>query len=207
MPLCSVLSVLLSVLTLEYLMSNFLAIIVLYRPRSILKGTGYPRFSASIKEPIGQEPPYVRAFSQVNSHRPIYLRTILSTKLYNLSHSGFVLLAKGCRSLGSDLVFFIQYGGLINAINFNRVELVTEYPGSRTDLSFCYFLDQLVFIFVAVRYSDSVGILRVHGNSITAPVRMAFYRPNLCLYRRPDRASGHPLVFIFCYLRGVYCII
>lgn len=44
-----------------------------------------------------------------------------------------------------------------------------------------------MFIFIAARYSDSVFVLRIHGDSTTAPVHVAFHRP--------DWACGHPLIF------------
>jgi hypothetical protein len=101
------LGALLGVLALEFLVSNFLAIVALHRSRSILEGTGHARFPPSVKEPVSQEPPCVSAFSQIHDHGPICLCAVLSTKPCNLSHSNFILLAEGCHGFGSDLVFLI----------------------------------------------------------------------------------------------------
>jgi hypothetical protein len=61
----SVFCILLGVLALESLIANLLVIVVLYRSWSIFKDASYARFPPSVKESIGQEPPYIRAFSKV----------------------------------------------------------------------------------------------------------------------------------------------
>ena len=58
----------LRVLALERLMPNLLAIVALHRSGSVFKGAGHAGFSPSVKEPVGQEPPCITAFGQINDH-------------------------------------------------------------------------------------------------------------------------------------------
>lgn len=190
----------LDALALECLVAHVLAVIALYRSRSVFEGTSHTRFPSSVKESVSQEPPCVDALRQIHNHRSICLRIILFAKPCNLGHGGFILFAEGCYGSGSNLVVLIQHGGPVYAINFDRVELVPEHPGPRADLGFCHFLDYLVLVFITARYSDSVSVLRVHGDSAAALVRVAVYSSNLCLDRRPNLACGYLLVCVFCHL-------
>ena len=80
----------------------------------------------------------------------------------------------------------IQYCSPLDAVDLDRVELVPKHPGSRTDLCFRHFLNQLVLGFIATRDSDPVGISRTHSDSATAPVSVIIHRPDLCLDFGPD---------------------
>jgi hypothetical protein len=67
-PLRGAVCALLDVLALERLVANLLAAVALHRSWSIFEGAGHTRLSSSVKEPVGQEPPCVRTFGQVNDH-------------------------------------------------------------------------------------------------------------------------------------------
>ncbi|KAJ5152513.1 hypothetical protein N7492_009793 [Penicillium capsulatum] len=110
---------LLGALTLECLMPNLLAIVTLRRSGPVFKDAGHAGFSASVKEPVGQQPP-----------RPC-----------DLGNGGVILLADDGGGFGSNLTLLVQNCGLVDAVDFDRVELVTKHPSSRTDLCFRHFLD------------------------------------------------------------------
>ncbi|KAJ6118773.1 hypothetical protein N7471_013393 [Penicillium samsonianum] len=136
---------LLDVLALECLMSNLLTIVTLHRSWAIFKGASHAGFSPGVEEPVGQEPPCISASGYVNNHRPVGLCAFLSAEPRNLSNGDFVLLAEGRCGSSSDLIFFVQNYSLVDAIDFDRVQLVMYHPGFFTDLRFCHFLDQLVY--------------------------------------------------------------
>lgn len=64
----SISCIFLSIFMLEYLMSNLLTVVVLYRLWSVLKGADYAGFSPSVQEPVSQEPLCITTFGQVNNY-------------------------------------------------------------------------------------------------------------------------------------------
>ncbi|OQE09724.1 hypothetical protein PENFLA_c099G08040 [Penicillium flavigenum] len=106
---------LLDVLTLGCLMSNLLTIVTLRRSWAMFKGASHAGFSPGVEEPVGQEPPRISASG---------LCAFLSAEPRDLSNGDFVLLAEGRCGSSSDLIFFVQNYSLVDAVDFDRVELV-----------------------------------------------------------------------------------
>lgn len=105
-------------------MTDLLAVVTLHRTWSVFKDSGCPGFTSNVEVSVGQEPPRVSAFGEVNDHGPIWLRGLFGTKPFDLGDSRVIFLAHGFSCSCQDVMVLIQYRSPLDTVDLDRVELI-----------------------------------------------------------------------------------